>query len=258
MYQSDRNIVSPSNDASLYFALSNDSNGIIKRGNNLNVTASNGLSVTVDTGQAIVEGRLVEVTEPEVLDIPANSNGRVCITVDLTKNNTVIGNASDINYDVTINQVYLSAVVGDLIQDNLLDNGFIFQFPIANYSSNFTNVTVIKLDNKFNDTGWLNLKRPNGIIFNNANAYAKYRVRNNIVFMKWDSINVLHSINNNQIGSIPSQYAPDSSFTASSLDYASDNIIYPIGTHVNIDGTLYVDYYGGHAGNLFGEISYPI
>ncbi len=84
MYQSDRNFVSPANDASLYSGLSGDISGILNRGNSFNVTVD-GLVATIDTGQAIIAGRLVEITIPETVTIPANSSGYICLVIDLTK-----------------------------------------------------------------------------------------------------------------------------------------------------------------------------
>ncbi|KGO22526.1 hypothetical protein Q757_09025, partial [Oenococcus alcoholitolerans] len=109
MYQADRNFASPQNDASLYSGISADVSGILNRGNAFNVSV-NGLTATVDTGQALICGRLVEITSPESLTIPANSSGYICIVVDLSQTNDVFGNVGDPDYSVNVNQVYVSAV----------------------------------------------------------------------------------------------------------------------------------------------------
>ena len=88
MYTSDRAFVTPREVASAQSALSGDTSGVLKRGNQLKITV-NGLTATVDTGQVIVLGRLVEVTSPTQITLPANSNGNCCIVVDLSKSNTV-------------------------------------------------------------------------------------------------------------------------------------------------------------------------
>ena len=131
MYQSDRNFVTPANDASLYSALGGDTSGVISRGNNLKVTI-NGLVATVGTGQVIVLGRLVEVVTPTQITLPANSQGQLCIVVDLSKTNDVTGNAGDSGYTVNVNQVYLSVVTGSLTQDDINNGGFIYELPIGN------------------------------------------------------------------------------------------------------------------------------
>ena len=156
MYQSDRNFVTPANDASMYSALSGDSSGVLKRGNELKITV-NGLTATVDTGQVVILGRLVEVLAPTQITLPANANGNLAITIDLSKANTVQGQAGMPNYSVTVNQVYLSAVTGTLTQEDINNGGFIYQLPLGTFSTTATTAQVAQSNPMLNDTGWMNL-----------------------------------------------------------------------------------------------------
>ncbi|WP_224148535.1 hypothetical protein [Leuconostoc gasicomitatum] len=141
MYQADRNFVTPANDASLYSALARDYSGVLNRGNKF-VTSITGLSLTVGTGQALIQGRLVEITVPETITLPENASGNICLVVDLTKTNDVSGSAGDSDYTVTVNQVYVSAVTGTLTQDDLNNGGFVYELPIAAFTSSATTATV--------------------------------------------------------------------------------------------------------------------
>lgn len=70
MYQSDRMFVSPANDAALYSAILNNTSGVLpNRGNNLALTID-GLVVSIDTGQAVIGGRLIEITALESVTVP--------------------------------------------------------------------------------------------------------------------------------------------------------------------------------------------
>ncbi|PDH85298.1 hypothetical protein AO462_03525 [Oenococcus oeni] len=221
MYQADRNFVSPANDASLYSALAGDSNGIINRGNKFNIT-NDGLVATINTGQAIIQGRLVEITEAEQLTLPANSSGKICIVVDLTKTNDASGSAGDTSYAVTVNQVYLAAVTGTLTQYDLNNGGFIYELPIASFTTTATTVTVTQIASAFNDTGWINATIPSGSNKNQSNAYAQYRVINDLVYFRFRSIYCVDSYGGNQVMQLPSIYMPsvpyDQHFTGSNID----------------------------------------
>lgn len=152
MYQSDRNFVSPANDSSLYAGLNGDHNGVLNRGNKFAITAK-GLIATIGTGQAIIQGRLVEITKPEILSIPANGTGSICLVVDLTKQNTITGSAGGSDYAVKVNQVYLSAVTGTLTQDDLNNGGYIYELPLASYVSTATSVSIVQNNPTFVTSG---------------------------------------------------------------------------------------------------------
>ncbi len=257
MYQSDRNFVTPANDASLYSALGGDTSGVLRRGNMLNITTS-GLTATVDTGQVVVLGRLVEVTTPTQVTLPANSQGQLCIVIDLSKTNSVSGSAGNSDYSVTVNQVYLATVTGSLTQDDINNGGFIYELPLGTFSTSATSATVSQHNPMLNDTGWINLPHDPSVGFNTSSSYLQYRVRDNVVFIRWNGISVLNAPNFNQLGNIPVPYRPDVEFSAASVDMGGDGVIYPINTHVNETGTLWVEYQPNHGGALAGYISYPI
>ncbi|AOT56554.1 hypothetical protein [Weissella soli] len=141
MYQADRNFVTPVNDASLYSALARDTSAVINRGDRFK-TSVNGLTITVGTGQAIIQGRLVEIIDPEVLVLPANSSGTIALVVDLSQDNDVSGTVGDVDYAVTVNQVYLSAVSGTITQDDLNNGGVIYELPLANFTSTATTASL--------------------------------------------------------------------------------------------------------------------
>lgn len=209
MYQSDRNFVSPANDASLYSGLVSDANGILNRGSQF-ATSINGLEVTVSTGQAVIQGRLVEITQPETLTLPANSNGYIAITVDLSKTNTVTGEAGDAGYSVDVEQVYLVSVAGALTQDDLNNGGLIYQLPIASFTSTTTSASLVTIKSKFNDTGWKQMTLADGAKFNPAsNKYARYRVLNGIVTIMFDGIDATSTRGKGELFKLPSEIVPN-------------------------------------------------
>lgn len=208
MYQSDRNFVSPANDASLYSALVNDSNGTLNRGNKLNVTV-NGLTATVDTGQALIQGRLVEIISAETITLPSNTSGKIVVTVDLTKQNDVSGNVGDSSYSVTVNQAYISVITsGTLTQDDLNNGGYIYQLPIASFISSATTATATNIASLFSDTGWLPLSLPSGTSTNGGTGWAQYRVKNNEMMISFYNINCTGNTNGNQIVVVPESLQP--------------------------------------------------
>ena len=257
MYQSDRNFVTPANDSSLYSALSGDTSGVINRGNKLKMTVS-GLTVTIDTGQAVVLGRLIEVTEKMTFTLPSNTSGNICIVIDLSKANTVVGQAGQNNYQVTVNQVYVAGVTGPLVQDDINNGGFIYELPLGTFSSTSTTAKVVQNNPILNDSGWLNLdtKVTGAKLWGNPN-YAQYRVRDNVVFLRWRGVDVTNSVNGNQIGRVPWSIRPDVEIASASSDIGATSI-YPVISYVNDSTTLWVAVVDNHRGNLCGSMSYPI
>lgn len=207
MYQADRNFVTPANDASLYSALADDVNGILNRGNKLSVSV-NGLIATVQTGQALIQGRLIEVVTPESVSLPQNSSGKICVTVDLTKTNDVIGSAGTPDYSVKVNQVYITTVIGDMTQDDLNNGGLVYQMPIASFVSATTSATVTTIKSTFSDTGWVSMQLGNGATTNGGTGYAEYRVKNNLMMISFYNINCKNAANGNQIVVIPQSLQP--------------------------------------------------
>ena len=209
MYQADRNTVSPANDASLYSGIVNDSNGTLNRGTQFAVTV-NGLVATIGTGQAVIQGRLVEITASETLTLPANSSGTIAIAVDLTKTNDVSGTAGTPTYQVGVNQVYLVAVTGTLTQDDLNNGGFLYELPIASFTSTTTSATTTAIKSVFNDTGWIDATLANGVNTNGGSGFAQYRVKNGMLILNFYNLNCKNSTNRNQIVTLPYAYRPAS------------------------------------------------
>lgn len=130
-------------DASLYDYMSLQRNGVIpQRGNGLSVTTS-GLICTINTGQALIQGRLVEVTTQTQITIPANSTGYLCITVDLSKTNTSTGTPGNTDYVVVIGQLSID-FVETLTQDDLFNGGLIYNFNLGSITSDGTTATYTK------------------------------------------------------------------------------------------------------------------
>lgn len=209
MYQSDRNFITPANDASLYSGLVGDSNGVLNRGKQFAVTV-NGLVATVGTGQAVIQGRLVEITRSETLTLPANSSGTIAIAVDLTKTNDVNGTAGDIDYSVNVNQVYLVAVTETPTQDDLNNGGFLYELPIASFTSTTTTATTTIIKSMFSDTGWIDATLATGTTTNGGTGFAQYRVKNGMMIINFYNLNCSKSGNGNQILTIPYSLRPAS------------------------------------------------
>lgn len=260
MYQSDRNFVTPANDASLYAGVSGDSSGVLRRGNMLNITV-NGLTVTVGTGQAIVLGRLIEVTEPTTFTIPGSSSGNIVIAIDLSKANTVVGQAGMPNYQVKVNQVYLAGVTGNLIQEDINNGGFVYQLPLATFTTTATTATIKQHNPMLNDTGWLNLDTARaGSRIVSSTGFAQFRVRDNVVFVRWRNVDITNSVRRNQVGFVPRQYAPDVEIAGAGTNIDDANFSHAsVNTAVmEPDGLLWINYGDNQINNLHGSLSYPI
>lgn len=142
-YQFDRAKVTALKDASLYSALYLNRSAVIpNRGDGLAVS-TNGLDVIISTGQAIICGRLVEVTEPETVSIPANTAGYLVLTIDLSEANYSEGTPGESDYTFTNNQLRCE-FVETLTQQDLNDNGIIYTFNLGTISSNSSGVTYSK------------------------------------------------------------------------------------------------------------------
>lgn len=258
MYQSDRNFVTPANDASLYSAINGDTSGVINRGNKLKLTV-NGLTAKVDTGQAIVLGRLIEVTEPQTFTLPPNTSGHVCIVIDLSKTNDVVGQAGQNNYNVKINQVYMAAVVGGkLVQDDINNGGFIYELPLGTFSSGSTSATIKQSNPILNDTGWMDLDvgAVNAVLVGNP-SYAQYRVRDNVMFLRWRGVDVTKATNGNQMAHVPWALRPDVEIIGTGINNDSSGIN-PIQVLINDTATIWINAVNDHKGSLTGSLSYPL
>ncbi|AVI94113.1 conserved protein of unknown function [Oenococcus oeni] len=256
MYQADRNFVSPANDAALYSAILNNQSGLIPNRGNSFALSVDGLVASVDTGQAVVAGRLVEITAIETITLPANSSGYVCLVVDLKKTNDVTGTAGSSNYAVAINQVYLAVVTGTLTQNDLNNGGSIYELPIASFTSTASTASLTKVVPNLNDTGWQKLSTVPNLVFG-ASSFAQYRVKAGVMYLRWRGLDTSKTTNSNQIGTVPAAYKPDIEFSSAAIDDSSGTP-YALIAHVNTNGTLYVNYVSPHNGGISGLISYPI
>ncbi|MBL1223740.1 hypothetical protein [Enterococcus sp. BWR-S5] len=142
-YQFDRAKVTALKDASLYSALHlNQSTVITDRGNEMAVSV-NGLDATIDTGQAVICGRLVEITAAETVSIPANTSGFLVITIDLSELNESEGTPGSSDYVFTNNQLRCEFVEA-LNQQDLNDGGVLYTFNLGAVSTNSSSITYTK------------------------------------------------------------------------------------------------------------------
>lgn len=140
-YTFDKMRVTPAADSLMYHHLDMKRDKWIQ-GYKGNITPrASGLNVIIDTGAAIIKGRLVEILEPITLSIPANTMGFIVIEIDLTKTNTATGTPGSADYTPVNNQVTLK-YVDAMVQQDITNGGQIYQYPIAGYSSNGSSVTL--------------------------------------------------------------------------------------------------------------------
>lgn len=144
-YQFDKAKVTPEADAQLYSYLAQSSDNKVISG--MTVTAT-GLNVYVAAGKALVQGRLVDNGQQMQLAAQANKTGYVCITIDLTQNNTSTGTPGTSNYAPVNNQLRL-ALVDVLNQQDLNSGGLICTFPLYSYVSTGTSVALTKLERNY-------------------------------------------------------------------------------------------------------------
>jgi len=152
-YQFDRAKVTAISDASIYSILTGNRSFVLPgRGNEMNVTTS-ALTCNINTGQALIQGRLVEVLTPEPVAIPANSSGYLVIHIDLSQVNTSIGIPGASDYRVINNQVK-AMYVNQLTEDDLNNGGVDFSFNLGTVDSTNSTVTYVR-----NDDAWITLKQ---------------------------------------------------------------------------------------------------
>lgn len=146
-YQFDKAKVTPESDAQLYSYLAQSSDNKVISG--LTATTT-GLNAYVASGKALVQGRLVEVTQQHQLTAQANKTGYVCITIDLTQTNTSTGAPGTSNYVPVNNQLRLE-LVGTLNRQDLNSGGLIYTFPLYSYVSTGSSVALTKINFSFRD-----------------------------------------------------------------------------------------------------------
>ena len=146
-YQFDKCLVDARADASLYSNLNLNWSYILPdRGNMMSISTS-GLNVIVNTGQANIQGRLVEITAPITVAIPQSSTGYLVIEIDLTKINTSTGTGD--SYQVINNQLSIK-FVNVLVQGDLHNGGTLYHFNLGSITSSTTTVTFTKNENAYN------------------------------------------------------------------------------------------------------------
>ena len=137
-YQFDKAKVTPESDAQLYSYLAQSSDNKVISG--MTATAT-GLNVYVSPGKALVQGRLIENSQQMQLTAQANETGYVCITIDLTQNNTSTGTPGTSDYVPVNNQLRLE-LVESLNRQDLNAGGFVHTFPLYTYESTASTVTL--------------------------------------------------------------------------------------------------------------------
>ena len=141
----DRMRVTTKSDALLYYSMLDNNDRIVKGyKNELNVSAT-GLSVFVGTGACVVQGRLIDIDEEELVSVSANDTGYICLVIDLTQVNTSEGEAGTPGYTPVNNQLRLE-VVKELVQQDLFEEGKLYTFPLASFTSTGTTVNLTKID----------------------------------------------------------------------------------------------------------------
>ena len=162
-YIFDKSIQPAAADRSLLNYLSLGRSGVIPdRGSDVEVT-TNGLDLIIGTGQLLVQGSLIEITAPIVLQVPTNDEGFLVVEIDLTKINSSTGQVGSGDYECTINQidVLLSPTV---TQQDLHNGGTLYQLPLGAYSSTNAAVTFLREESTYSPIALL----PNGVDLGNS------------------------------------------------------------------------------------------
>ncbi|MBY5006094.1 hypothetical protein K6V33_07605 [Streptococcus suis] len=142
-YQFDKAKVSAGKDAVLYNSLANGVSYILSgQGDELSLSSS-GLSVSIARGMALVCGRLVEVVNPIVVDIPAESSGFVVIKIDLSQENVATGTLGASDYGV-VNRQLSVVFTRELVQQDVLNGGLVYMFPLCEVTSTRERVRFTK------------------------------------------------------------------------------------------------------------------
>lgn len=152
-YQFDKAKVTPESDATLYSYLAQSSDNKVISGL---VATATGLNVYVAVGKALIQGRLVENGQQAQLTAQANKTGYVCITIDLTQDNTSTGTPGTSDYLPVNNQLRLE-LVEVLNQQDLNSGGLIYTFPLYSYVSTGGTVTLTKIVASYRGYEWTNI-----------------------------------------------------------------------------------------------------
>ncbi|MBC2140753.1 hypothetical protein HCA89_00405 [Listeria innocua] len=149
-YQFDRSKVSAANDANLYDYLNACTSKVLpNRGDELDIIVGTG-DVVIQTGTALIQGRLVEITEPLVITLPNAVDGYISITLDLTQINSSSGTPGQSDYSVINNQLRVEFVT-TLIQGDTLNNDLIYTFPLASIEWSSGELNAIKNEEAYSE-----------------------------------------------------------------------------------------------------------
>ena len=144
-YTFDRMKISPKADALLYHSMLDGNDRIVKGYKDELKVVATGLNTYVSPGACVIQGRMIEVDEEMQLSVSANNSGYVCVVIDLTQNNTSTGEAGTSGYTPVNNQLRLE-VVKELVQQDLFEDGKLYAFPLASFTSTGTTVNLTKID----------------------------------------------------------------------------------------------------------------
>lgn len=134
--------VTPVVDARLYNKLFDGESKVLSSYDNGMPVIVSGRKITVGLGMALIKGRLIQITKPIELEAqPNQSNGYVCITIDLNNNNEVHGEYGTDSYSVDNNQIKVE-LRSQLVQEDINNQGKVFTFPLATYNSNQTTASI--------------------------------------------------------------------------------------------------------------------
>lgn len=145
-YQFDRAKVPAIADSSLFSYLNSEQDIVIpNRGTQFEVTTQ-GLNLLAGTGQAVIQGRLVEILQTEIIAIPPSSAGYLVIKLDLALVNTSTGVPGTSDYRVINNQLSIQ-FVNQIINQDIHNGGTIRMLSLGSVSSSATTVTFVRSPN---------------------------------------------------------------------------------------------------------------
>lgn len=134
-FQFDKMRVSPERDGLLYYGLNGEKDGLIRSySGGLRISNNGNKTLNVAPGAVIVRGRLVVNTEMVTLTPPVNVNSTLCITINLSRDNTFTGSDDAGNYKPVNNQVSFTFATGSINQEDINNTGSMYQLQIANIS----------------------------------------------------------------------------------------------------------------------------
>lgn len=175
-------LISSLQDALLYGSVVQTDYIISGYGNELAMTTT-GLTITFDDGQAIIQGRTINVTGSETLEVDANTSGYIVLRYDLTQATGYEGRF---------------AFVPSFVAQDLNNGGSIRDLILASYTSDASDVTINSdlrpiMDNNI---GWAievasaswNYNGTYGCYTQTIQIYAMNNTMRPIVFLDKDSL----------------------------------------------------------------------